>query len=63
MLEVWKGIKINSVRNRILTVYYSLNKEIGTYVVCGLVLEELELRRRRYWRGLPEMQAARWCYM
>jgi len=48
------------VRNRILTVYYSLNKEIGTYVVCGLVLEELELRRRRYWRGLPEMQAARW---
>jgi len=28
---------------RIPTVYYSLTKEIGTYTVCSLALEELKL--------------------
>jgi len=31
------------VGKRIPTVYYSLTKEIGTYTVCSLALEELKL--------------------
>jgi len=42
-LELWKGTKIYSVGKRIPTVYYSLSKEIGTYAICGLALEEFYL--------------------
>ena len=41
-LELWKGTKIYRVGKRIPTVYYSLTKEIGTYAVCGMALEELK---------------------
>jgi len=52
-LEVWKGTKIYSVGKRILTVYYSLTKEIGTQFVVWR-LKSLNVSPRVYWQGLKQ---------